>query len=109
LSASYIELLDDVMESGLRFPAEFVGRSDIGRGGLLLRQADQGCELAYVTIALAVRGRSPSRLARRHRRKLDEMSAEDAIEKQKERRVAAANKTEEQRSGRQALAPAAQA
>jgi len=26
------------MKSGLRFPAEFVGRSDIGRGGLLLRR-----------------------------------------------------------------------
>jgi hypothetical protein len=38
VSIAYIELLDDVMKSGLRFPAEFVGLSDIGRGGLLLRR-----------------------------------------------------------------------
>jgi hypothetical protein len=45
-SSKYVELLDDVLERRLRFPAEFVGRGDMSRGGLL-RQADQGRELAY--------------------------------------------------------------
>jgi hypothetical protein len=54
-SSKYIELLDHVLEGRLRFPAEFVGRGDMSRGGLLLRQADQGRELAYVPIPGAVR------------------------------------------------------
>jgi hypothetical protein len=65
-SSKYIELLDDALEGRLRFPAEFVGRGDMSRGGLLLRQADQGRELAYVPIAGAVRrGARPARLVPR--------------------------------------------
>jgi hypothetical protein len=68
-SSKYIELLDDVLERRLRFPAEFVGRGDMSRGGLLLRQADQGRELAYVPIAGAVRhGTRPARLVPRRSR-----------------------------------------
>jgi hypothetical protein len=67
-SSKYVELLDDVLERRLRFPAEFVGRGDMSRGGLL-RQADQGRELAYVPIAGAVRrGTRPARLVPRQSR-----------------------------------------
>ena len=65
-STKYVELLDDVLERRLRFPAEFVGRGDMSRGALLLRQAEQGCELAYVPIAGAIRrGTRPARLVPR--------------------------------------------
>jgi hypothetical protein len=68
-SSKYIEPLDDVLEHRLRFPAEFVGRGDMSRGALLLRQADQGRELAYVPIAGAVRrGARPARLVPRQSR-----------------------------------------
>src|SRR5258706_565279 len=46
--------------------AEFVGRGDMSRGGLLLRRADEGRELTYVPIAGAVRhGTRPARLVPR--------------------------------------------
>jgi hypothetical protein len=68
-SSKYIELLDDVLERRLRFPAEFVGRGDMSRGALLLRQADQGCELVYLPIAGAIRrGARPARLVPRQSR-----------------------------------------
>jgi hypothetical protein len=71
-SSKYIELLDEVLERRLRFPAEFVGRGDISPGGLLLRQADQGRELAYVPIAGAVRrGARPAPLLPRRSRPPD--------------------------------------
>ena len=67
-SPKYVDLLDDVLERRLRFPAEFVGRGDMSRGGLLLRQADEGRELTYVPIAGAVRhGARPARLVPRPR------------------------------------------
>jgi hypothetical protein len=62
-SGKYIELLADVFADRLRFPAAFVGRGDMSRGGLLLRCAAEGSELEYVPVAGAVRrGRRPARL-----------------------------------------------
>ena len=47
----------------LRFPAEFVGRGDMSRGGLLLRCAQAGTELDYIGVSGAVRrGPRPPRL-----------------------------------------------
>jgi hypothetical protein len=47
----------------LSFPADFVGRGDMSRGGLLLRCAREGRELATVPVAGAVvTGRRPPRL-----------------------------------------------
>ena len=47
----------------LRFPADFVGRGDMSRGGLLLRAVRAGVELEYTPVATAVvRGRRPPRL-----------------------------------------------
>ena len=59
----YSGVLLDVFGPRLLFPAEFVGRGDMSRGGLLLRAARSGAELAYVPLAGAVRrGPRPSRL-----------------------------------------------
>jgi hypothetical protein len=60
-SAKYLDALAATLGSCVRFPAEFVGRGDMSRGGLLLRHADAGVELAYVAAAGAERrgGRPP--------------------------------------------------
>ena len=63
-SAKYVEVLSEVFGARLRFPVDFVGRGDMSRGGLLLRAARGGEELAYVTVAGAVRhGPRPPKLA----------------------------------------------
>jgi hypothetical protein len=67
-SGKYVDLLDGTLAGRLRFPKEFVGRGDMSRGGLLLRQADAGRELEYVPVAGAVRrGLRPARLVPRAR------------------------------------------
>jgi hypothetical protein len=59
----YVEPLLDVFGERLVFPKEFVGRGDMSRGGLLLRQARAGTELEYEPIATAVRhGARPPKL-----------------------------------------------
>jgi hypothetical protein len=65
-SAKYVEVLLEVLGDRLLFPAEFVGRGDMSRGGLLLRQADAGEELTYVPVKGATRhGKRPPKLAPR--------------------------------------------
>jgi hypothetical protein len=45
------------------FPIEFVGRGDMSRGGLLLRQASAGVELEYVPVLGAtLHGARPPKL-----------------------------------------------
>lgn len=62
----YLEVLLRVFDGRLRFPESFIGRGDMSRGGLLLRAADAGRELAYVEARGAPRhGRRPPRLERR--------------------------------------------
>lgn len=62
-SPKYVEVLLAVFGGRLRFPIEFVGRGDMSRGGLLLRQAAEGLELEYVPVAGAVRhGSRPPKL-----------------------------------------------
>lgn len=62
-SPKYIDVLAGVFGDRLRFPAEFVGRGDMSRGGLLLRQAAVGCELEYVPVIGAVlHGQRPPKL-----------------------------------------------
>lgn len=59
----YCGVLLEVFGPRLRFPAEFVGRGDMSRGGLLLRAARSGTELRYVRVLDAVRrGPRPARL-----------------------------------------------
>jgi hypothetical protein len=59
----YVEVLEHVFGERLLFPADFVGRGDMSRGGLLLRAAAAREELRYVPVAGAVRrGPRPPRL-----------------------------------------------
>jgi len=61
----YLEPLLAVFGSRLMFPAEFVGRGDMSRGGLLLRCAHDGVELDYISAETAIRrGRRPPKLAK---------------------------------------------
>jgi hypothetical protein len=64
-TAKYLDPLADAFGDRLRFPAEFVGRGDMSRGGLLLRCVRTGRELRYVPVAGAARrGPRPARLER---------------------------------------------
>jgi hypothetical protein len=60
----YVQPLLDVYGERLLFPAEFVGRGDMSRGGLMLRCVSSGVELAYIHLAGATRhGVKPPKLA----------------------------------------------
>jgi hypothetical protein len=62
-SGKYVDTLIDVFGARLVFPAEFVGRGDMSRGGLLLRSVSERRELEYIPVAGAVRhGQRPARL-----------------------------------------------
>lgn len=64
-SDKYVEPLLKVFGSRLLFPCDFVGRGDMSRGGLMLRAARAGVELAYMPVlGAAVRGKRPPRLER---------------------------------------------
>ena len=64
-SAKYVDPLLGVFGDRLLFPPSFVGRGDMSRGGLLLRCARSGEELAYGRVQGAVRhGPRPPRLPR---------------------------------------------
>jgi hypothetical protein len=67
-TGKYVDILLDALGDRLHFPAEFVGRGDMSRGGLMLRCAAEGKELAYIPIAGAVRrGQRPPKLEPRKR------------------------------------------
>jgi hypothetical protein len=62
-SDKYVGALLEVFGDRLTFPAAFVGRGDMSRGGLLLRAVRAGVELEYRPVAGAVRhGPRPPRL-----------------------------------------------
>jgi hypothetical protein len=64
-SGKYVDVLLDVFGERLSFPATFVGRGDMSRGGLMLRCVAEGRELDYVPVAGALRhGPRPPRLER---------------------------------------------
>jgi hypothetical protein len=64
-TGKYVDVLAPVLGDRLRFPAEFVGRGDMSRGGLLLRCVAEGRELGYIPLAGAARhGPRPPRLPR---------------------------------------------
>jgi hypothetical protein len=54
-SPKYVDVLLAIFGERLQFPAEFVGRGDMSRGGLLLRKAAEGAELEYIPVRGAVR------------------------------------------------------
>jgi hypothetical protein len=62
-SPKYVDVLLRIFGAQLLFPAEFVGRGDMSRGGLMLRCAAAGQQLTYVPVAGAVRhGQRPPKL-----------------------------------------------
>jgi hypothetical protein len=62
-SPKYVTVLLHIFGQRLHFPIAFVGRGDMSRGGLLLRQASDGVELEYVPVDGAVlHGKRPAKL-----------------------------------------------
>jgi hypothetical protein len=71
-SAKYTTGLLKVLGQRLLFPAEFVGRGDLSRGGIMLRSAASGEELSYIPVSGAqLRGQRPARLNPKQRPKYD--------------------------------------
>jgi hypothetical protein len=67
-TGKYVDILLAHLGTRLRFPADFVGRGDMSRGGLLLRCAVDRNELLYIPVAGAVRtGKRPAKLVPRRR------------------------------------------
>ena len=65
-SGKYVDVLLDVFGARLHFPADFVGRGDMSRGGIMLRAVDAEVELPYIPVSGAVlRGKRPPKLQRR--------------------------------------------
>jgi hypothetical protein len=63
-SPKYVDVLQSIFGHRLLFPADFVGRGDMSRGGLMLRCVAAGEELRYIPVAGAVRnGQRPPKLA----------------------------------------------
>lgn len=64
-TAKYVGPLLEVFGERLHFPATFVGRGDMSRGGLMLRNAKAGTPLEYVPVRGAVlHGKRPPKLGR---------------------------------------------
>jgi hypothetical protein len=70
-TGKYVDVLLENFQHRLLFPADFVGRGDMSRGGLLLRCAVDRTELPYISVVGAVRsGKRPPKLTpRRYARK----------------------------------------
>ena len=65
-TGKYVDILLENFQHRLRFPADFVGRGDMSRGGLLLRCAVDKTELTYISVMGAVRsGKRPPKLTPR--------------------------------------------
>src|SRR5215469_10998435 len=65
-TGKYVEVLLANLGERLRFPADFVGRGDMSRGGLMLRCAADRQELSYIPVAGAiVNGKRPPKLTPR--------------------------------------------
>ena len=62
-TGKYVNVLLQILRERIQFPAEFVGRGDMSRGGLLLRCAVDRTELDYIPVQGAVRkGKRPPKL-----------------------------------------------
>jgi len=65
-SGKYVKVLLAILKERLRFPADFVARGDMSRGGLLLRCAVDRQELRYIGVEGAVvNGKRPAKLVPR--------------------------------------------
>ncbi len=64
-TSKYLDTLASIFGDRLRFPAEFAGRGDMSRGGLLLRCVTEQRELTYVSLSGGARhGNRPPKLPR---------------------------------------------
>ena len=64
-TGKYVDPLLETFGERLLFPADFVGRGDMSRGGLLLRCVREERELDYIPVAGAVRrGARPAKLTK---------------------------------------------
>jgi hypothetical protein len=64
-TGKYLDTLTSIFGNRLRFPAEFAGRGDMSRGGLLLRCVTEQRELTYVSLSRGARHSSrPPKLPR---------------------------------------------
>ena len=62
-TGKYVNVLLQILRERIQFPAEFVGRGDMSRGGLLLRCAVDRTGLDYIPVQGAVRkGKRPPKL-----------------------------------------------
>lgn len=62
-SPKYVDVLLAIFGDRLVFPADFVGRGDMSRGGLMLRCVSASEELQYIPVAGAIRhGQRPAKL-----------------------------------------------
>jgi hypothetical protein len=62
----YVGILSAAFGNRLLFPADFVGRGDMSRGGLMLRTVDENRELTCIPVEGAIRrGVRPPKLAKR--------------------------------------------
>lgn len=58
-TGKYAEILASAFGPRLHYPASFIGRGDMSRGGLLLRSARSGTELEYAVLDTTVKRRGP--------------------------------------------------
>lgn len=62
-TGKYVDAIEGKLDGRLRFPAAFVGRGDMSRGGLMLRCVSARSELDYVALPGSIRrGKRPPRL-----------------------------------------------
>lgn len=58
-TGKYVDVLTAILGPRLHYPASFIGRGDMSRGGLLLRSVASGQELEYVTFEPGAIRRGP--------------------------------------------------
>ncbi|MFL5499666.1 MAG: hypothetical protein ACJ79Q_00365 [Gemmatimonadaceae bacterium] len=62
-TGKYVDVLEPIFGERLLFPTEFLGLGDMARGGMLLKRAESGRELAYEPVS------NPARLGLRATKK----------------------------------------
>jgi hypothetical protein len=81
-TGKYVDIFLKHFKERLRFPADFVGRGDMSRGGLMLRCAADRQELTYISVAGAVlNGKRPPKLVPRRYSRSSRAKSRDPVEK----------------------------